>query len=421
MGVGLSLAAILYSPLTSLLWLMGMAVFILFRFREVKPEPYGLGLLLLTMWSFAVAIFYDSWVSVGASVLLACYFLFHEYLLSTAWDEGKLDRLFRQLFHLGTGTALIGWLQQMDRWPAEANVFTWMMGWVPPTPISEDRISGTFSNPNFAASWYAVLLILGLWMWERSSRSARWLVTAEMAVLAGALYFTGSRGGFVAWLAGTGCYLLLRYRKKALLGVAGIASLLFTLAFVRPEWLPRGDLFRQSLETRMDIWRTGVELFLDRPLTGIGVGNMWFLPSWETMYPVPLPHAHQTLLSVAVDLGLVGLALFLWMQLFVWKGVLQLAAARQPHVPVLAGALAALAVHGVVDHPLFWPQVALIYFGAGGIVLALAQSAAQEQRLPETGRVWVRRRSLAVGRFLADNGFVPFNEETGARTSVRNQ
>jgi len=400
MGIGVSLAAILYSPLSSLLWLAGVAVYVLYSLREVKLEPYGLGLLLMTLWSFAVALYYESWISFGASAVLACFFLLHQYLVSSVWDDGKLDRLFRQLFHLGTGTALIGWLQQMDQWPQEANVISWLMGWVPLTPISEERIAGTFSNPNFAASWYAVLLILGLWVWTRESRSGKWLVAAEMAVLAGALYFTGSRGGFVAWLAGTGCYLLVRYRKKALMVVAGIAALLLTLAFFRPEWLPRGNLFWQSLETRLDIWRTGLELFLSQPVTGIGLAKMWYLPPWETAYPGPLPHAHQTLLSIAVDLGVVGLMLFLWMQIFVVRGLLQLAAARQPHVPVLAGALTALAVHGIVDHPLFWPQVALIYFGASGLVLSLSLTmSATGQRLPEIGWLWKSHRSLDAGRF----------------------
>ncbi|OJF18393.1 MAG: hypothetical protein A6D91_01920 [Bacillaceae bacterium G1] len=389
MGVELSLTAILYSPLACLLWLVGVAGYTLFHLREVKLEPYSVGLLLLTMWSFAVAVFYNSWVSMAATVVLACFFLFHQWIISRVWQEEELDRLFRRLFHLGTGTALIGWLQQMDQWPAAANVFTRMMGWVPLVPISEDRISGTFSNPNFAASWYAVLLILGLWMWERASRAGKRLIVAEMIVLMGALYFTGSRGGFMAWLAGTGCYLLVRYRRQAWFGVGGMAALLLTVGFFRPEWLPRGHLFWQSLETRLDIWRSGLDLFLSRPVTGIGLANMWFLPPWETGYPVPLPHAHNTLLSVAVELGLIGLVLFVWMQVFVWKGLYQLTAAGRPHAPVLAGAMAALMAHGLVDHPLFLPQVALIYFGVSGLVLSLAPAVSTTGQLaPDLVRFW---------------------------------
>lgn len=401
MGVGLSLTAILYSPFFSVLWLVGMAVYMLVHLREVKLEPYGIGLLFLTMWSFAVAVFYESWVSVAATAVLASFFLLHQWFIAKTWREDELDRLFGRLFHLGTGTALIGWLQQMGQWPTQANVWTWMMGWVPFVPISEERISGTFSNPNFAASWYAALLVLGLWMWERSSRSGKWLVAAQMVVLVGALYFTGSRGGLLAWLCGTGVYWLVRYRRQALLAVTGLAAMLLTVGWFRPEWLPRGNLFWQSLETRLDIWQTGLKLWMAQPLTGIGLAKMWFLPPGETAYPGPLPHAHHTLLSVAVDLGLIGLLLFLWMQVFVWRGVVQLAAVGHVHVPVLAGVLAVLAVHGLVDHPLFLPQVALLYFGASGLVVSMALAAsASGRRSPHPERFRKYRPPSAASRVV---------------------
>ncbi len=382
MGIGLSLTAILYSPVASMLWLVGIGVYCLFQLREVKLEPYSVGLMLLTMWSFSVAVFYESWVSFAASFVLACFFLFHQWMLSREWTRDGLERLMTQLFHLGTGTALIGWLQQMGQLPTEPGWFTWLMGWAPFVPISEERISGTFNNPNFAASWYAVLLILGMWMWERSARARRALVALEMLVLCGALYFTGSRGGMSGWLVGTFFYLFIRYRQRVLFFLAGAMALLMTVGFFRMEWLPRGELFWKSLDTRLEIWRTGLDLFLEKPLTGIGLANMWFVEPWMRSYPDPLPHAHNTLLSIAVELGIVGLGLFLWMQIFVIRGLVQLTAERDAFAPLFVGAFAVLAMQGLVDHPIFLPQVAVIFFGVSGVVLHLTAAEAQVQPKP---------------------------------------
>jgi len=382
MGIGLSLTAILYSPFTSMLWLIGIGVYCLLHLREVRLEPYSVGLMLLTMWSFSVAVFYESWVSFAASFVLGFFFLFHQWMLAREWTREEMERWMTLLFHYGTGTALIGWLQQMGQLPTEPGWFTWLMGWAPFVPLSEERISGSFNNPNFAACWYAVLLVLGMWVWERSARSRRVLVALEMLLLLGALYFTGSRGGMFGWLAGTFFYLFIRYRRAALPFLTGAMAILLTLCFFKIDWLPRGELIWKSLDTRLEIWRTGLELFIDKPLTGIGLANMWFVEPWLRLYPDPLPHAHNTLLSIAVELGIVGLGLFLWMQVFVIKGLFQLMAEKHIFAPLFAGVFVVLATQGLVDHPMFLPQVAVIFFGMSGMILQLTTAEAPAQPKP---------------------------------------
>jgi O-antigen ligase len=82
-----------------------------------------------------------------------------------------------------------------------------------------------------------------------------------------------------------------------------------------------GDL---SWTARVEIWRRAWRVIQDHPLTGIGFDTLY--PVMHARYPtfiIPagsdLAHAHNIFLQVALDLGLAGLAAFVWLLLaFGW-------------------------------------------------------------------------------------------------------
>jgi putative inorganic carbon (HCO3(-)) transporter len=71
-----------------------------------------------------------------------------------------------------------------------------------------------------------------------------------------------------------------------------------------------------SLNGRLEVWSRAIDMVLDFPFTGIGMGA--FQPLADRLYPFLMfgPgvvfHAHNLFLQVAVDLGIPGLLAWAW-------------------------------------------------------------------------------------------------------------
>jgi putative inorganic carbon (HCO3(-)) transporter len=127
-----------------------------------------------------------------------------------------------------------------------------------------------------------------------------------------------------AWL-GTGAGLLViasfgpRWLRAtvAIVVVAGCLALCWLGPGSVADWLLAVDSDR-TIAPRFDIWLRAVHMMQDMPYTGVGL-NM-FSQTVNSLYPlltVPpekvleLTHAHNVLLQVAVDVGLLGLVAYL--------------------------------------------------------------------------------------------------------------
>jgi putative inorganic carbon (HCO3(-)) transporter len=141
------------------------------------------------------------------------------------------------------------------------------------------------------------------------------------ALSLGVLFLTQSRG---AWLGcAAGIYLLLILKEKRFLWLLlplGIGFLL--IFFLRAD----GNLLQMfslldtiqeaTLPGRMEIWSKALIILRDFPLTGIGLGA--FGEAYRLYFAsIVLPsaadvvfHAHNTLLSVAVEVGLPGVLIY---------------------------------------------------------------------------------------------------------------
>jgi O-antigen ligase len=124
---------------------------------------------------------------------------------------------------------------------------------------------------------------------------------------------TGSRGGFVAAIVALiGCGLLLVRRVPRIIPAAmlGLPAVALATWFVAPlgiferiasigEQLQTGDL-----NQRLNIWTAGWHAFFEAPLCGHGAGS--FVAAARL---APIDTAHNTILSIVVEGGLVSLAL----------------------------------------------------------------------------------------------------------------
>jgi len=208
-------------------------------------------------------------------------------------------------------------------------------------------------------------------------RAARLLLAGLIALEAGAVVVTFSRGGFLALAAVFVLYL--RTLKKTGEWKWAVAALLLAAAAI--PLLPQGYMDRlstitdinadatHSAQQRLDNNRTALVFMLTHPLAAAGLG-MNGLVIYQVHQaegtPAPLLWVHNTFLEYGVDLGWLGLGLF----------VLLLVSAYRSAVRVGTGCA------GVPEQRELWTLAEAIRISlAGGVVSAFFLPAAYQPYL----------------------------------------
>jgi hypothetical protein len=189
---------------------------------------------------------------------------------------------------------------------------------------------------------------------------ATWLTHARSAISAG----VGVLAAGVLWLAMTRGLRLSASRALAIVGAATIAVVVF-LVVSWPLYLFSGDVNRLNASTslyyRFLLATTAVRMLLSHPSFGVGIGQ--YAQWYGAFSPPGLPdifNAHNYLLWVSAELGLMGVAIFLW---------------------ILGATLARIWSRVRVDQPNYWflgtlaGLVAFIITWAGGQPLEIPQVA----------------------------------------------
>lgn len=181
-----------------------------------------------------------------------------------------------------------------------------------------DLVAG---NPNRAASLLLALGFLGGVPW----------------VALPGLFATESRGallGVIVGLIGGGTG-----KRRLLFLMVGLICVGAILAPLRPS----------TVWNRLGTWQEAVRLFLERPLLGWGPGCYQTLSENETEHP----HADSFPLTVAAEMGLLGLVAFGW--LFFAAGRLAWRVGGSESLGLLAWA-----VHNLVDDTLWWYPTGIV-------------------------------------------------------------
>jgi hypothetical protein len=164
-------------------------------------------------------------------------------------------------------------------------------------------------------------LIAGLRSWAPRP----WPLVGSSAAVAG-VALCGARSAVIGLCCGLVAWLMARGRRYLLtslaVGVGAITVAVTILHLTHPERLQNMLALRDG---RWPIWRTTVHLIAENPLFGTG-GDTAYRQAYATAYPtlnpdIPnefpkgVPHAHNTLLSLAAEDG-IPLAI-LWLALLV--------------------------------------------------------------------------------------------------------
>ena|GEM_PF-2359161 len=372
-----------YAPYLQLSLQLGLFAFLLpwMRVRRCGGGSGFLvtGFLLLFIWSLLSA-FWSEYPALVVQRVLMVMSSSLSILLLTFSDPNPIKtfvRLSKALALLGAGISLIGLLiYLLGR--LELAEFDTEFAWIQVVaigpiqivqrvygPFPYIRISSVFANPNTLASYLLVTLTLSIFCCFITRGRVLWVM---LTLLQGAaLLFTFSRAGIFATLLS--CVLLFwflpRSRTRRTLFVAsfllsvGLGSAL-VLGILQ---LPQSQRFSLDLNIRQIIWEYLWLRIREDPFLGVGFGV-----SYETLLkPTGLElAAHNLFLMLEVEIGLVGMSLFLSLWLLpVWQALRTLRFQSYVSRVTLASSLAiiiALFPHQIAEslllrygfHTLFW-------------------------------------------------------------------
>ena len=237
----------------------------------------------------------------------------------------------------------------------------------------EPEVLSTFGNRNFLGVYLAASVVVGVAIGETWSRLG-------CLVLLGAMLPCASRG---AWLAlGAVAVMWFLAFGKGFLRRWSVRVLVVLLMLVGMGWSSRPYVLRQwDTDVRPMIWRATLHMVAARPFLGHGLG------SYVVEYPkYRLPgyflrpkstnvtdHAHNELLEVAAEQGLVGLAVTLWLWAMAvscgFRASQQTDGMEHRAVLGILGATLVLMLHGLVDVDLrYLPNQSLLWWLMGLLV-----------------------------------------------------
>ena len=125
---------------------------------------------------------------------------------------------------------------------------------------------------------------------------------------------------------------------------------------------------------RVALWKSTLQMMRDHPLFGVGPDN--FLYAYRGRYLLPeaweesaLSHPHNVILDFAARLGLIGLGVFVWMQIAFWVTAFRaMRQARQSLISdqwaLIIGLMASMVdflTHGLIDAAYFVVDLAFVF------------------------------------------------------------
>lgn len=268
---------------------------------------------------------------------------------------------------------------------------------------NDTRVYSYLGNPNLLGGYLLpaiALSVAAVIVWRG------WIQKTLAGIMAlsntACLYFTDSRGAWLAMVVLLGVMLLLvyfwwqkylpRFWQVWLLPlVFGSLAGLFIVAFISVEPLRirilsifagRED---SSNNFRINVWEACFKIIKDYPLLGIGPGN----DAFNQIYPrymnsrYPALSAYSVYLEHIVEMGYIGFGCFVWLiTVTINHGIRQLIRLRQSknkrglYLIAAIAATASLGFHGFVDTVWYRPQISTAWW----LILAIIASFYDDYR-----------------------------------------
>jgi hypothetical protein len=213
--------------------------------------------------------------------------------------------------------------------------------------------------------------------------------TAMAGWLVGAVAFalTSVRGAWVGCGVGVVVVMLsLRRHAGLILGLLVMATAVLAMPAVRHRAMTTFEMADPTVRERFAMWSAGLTLLRERPLMGIGPGRVKSVyPEYAPPYAVRrhTSHLHNTPLQLAVERGLFGLALWLWIfvaffvrSVRIWRRLPSDAVADRALVAGCVAAITAFLVSGLFEYNFGDTEVLLVAISVMALPFVIERAGA---------------------------------------------
>lgn len=332
-------AAYVHLPLftTSRLLLLGALVYLVFgrgffNSREVRrllPPVYFFAILLL--WSSALGSSFTPNVGNAMDVVVLPVLVF-----ALLWRAGLTERQSDTIGRIGFAVLAFEVFAGVNEFLSGTYFFTYpetkyvlSYSVVENQPVGV-RATGTFAHPE---EYALVCGLLGLWLfryWRNRGRPVLAFSSATLG-LAGCV-LSGLRGVLIPLVlimlwshVHRGRHFARRFITTTMLVAGGAIFIDSTLhPFTNPvvqDRLSNGD----NIYARVAAYKSAFSMFLDHPIVGIGYGRYTEVASqpkyafeqFHGVFAVPFPH--NSFLAVLAESGVIGIILFAWLWVVIFR------------------------------------------------------------------------------------------------------
>ncbi len=405
------LAPFVPNPLTGLLLISCAGFWALLTLSDDTQGGASLTpihLLVLLYWGISTVATALSPVKSAALIgwgKLTLYLVIFAFLARVVRSPRWRSWLITVYLHVALVVSIYGLRQRI--FGAEA-----LATWVDPESASAEvtRVYSYLGNPNLLAGYLLpaiALSVAAIFAWR--GWLPKTLALIMTLVNLACLYYTGSRGGWIGFVALAFVLLVLLvhwgsnflphfWRIWALpTALGGLAGLLIVAILLDESLRDRlmsifADREDSSNNFRLNVWAAVLEMIRDRPVLGIGPGNNAFnriYPLYQRPQYTALS-AYSIFLEILVETGFVGLGCFLWLLLVTlqlgWSRVQRLRAIQSREIFWLIAAIATFCgtlAHGVVDTIWYRPEINMLWWFTVALIASYYQPPQAAKAQPE--------------------------------------
>jgi putative inorganic carbon (hco3(-)) transporter len=265
-----------------------------------------------------------------------------------------------------------------------------------------NRAQAGFSHPTALALVLVLTFPIAFAAGLRGPPALRPLMLAAAALALTGLLLTHTRGAIIGGIVAI--LVMMRWAPFRRLAATFLVAVLVVTAInldavteaapvtVVGERLGTLASLKTRNDDRADIWGKSPTIFAENALLGVGQGNFSIASRRHGVLDVggaPFDHAHNLLINVALELGLVGLIVLLVFLVQVIRAGLSAlrnsGPADYPLVLALAASLAGLLVNSVTEYPLRTNVIMALIMIEIGALIAFARLAASGPGAPRPG------------------------------------
>jgi O-antigen ligase len=277
-------------------------------------------------------------------------------------------------------------------------------------------VGGLLQNPNDLALHMVIFMPFAIFLALRPGSFVKRMAAAACSLgMMGAIVASGSRGGFLGLLAMLVVLGVVAARRWPGFVLAGVVAIMCALPILPDGYYRRLESITDgskddsnSRSARQRLFGESFDAFVQNPITGVGAGNF---KNWNPQRAEAWRETHNVWLQVAAEIGVFGLAVFMFLVgrsfyvVFQTRRLLKRMRVRRPAGPrpeISAADATILDVHSAAMIAslvgwlvcAFFASVAYSWTFYYLLALAAAPSTILRDRIPSTRKVRAPHRAV---------------------------